>query len=391
MAAIVRPIAASTSNPVLAWLQELNDARILWPRVSSLEVYRSVGGRGEPEAVAVIDISHVDGQDDRLDDLGSAYREAEKDAKMRDGRFKYTVIVKGSVPQARPAKLPKGYVAPPDLKGQPLATLYCHCGEREEPKRSEGSSDAALKLVEKVIDNRESHYDGVIRDIEGAFKLHATMTAGIGSLYARVVEDNARLRADLDSRTEAVFKLEELKINDATQQRKEAREDSEAEATRAHEESLAKLRYEQNGKIIEKFGGLASMVVRVALRQWEAKHTPKPNDAPADDSLVKEVAAFVHGLKQEQVDGVRRLVGDEIWGKIVAASRAANNEEAKARMHEIKPLLLSNPMGVIGLFTEATEVLGEDAAEALLDILQRAGVVDFAADAGKQDEKTAQA
>lgn len=332
--------------------QFIADLVPVWGRVERFEIYRV--RKGEPTIMATTDVVHVSGEPETPDaDVRQIRMFLEDDAKARGEPTRYQVIARGTKPGAQ-VKGAKGRTVTQEIPNAELASWTPRFGDVEVSEKAPSDPLAAITSFLKSVPDI---YNGGIVAADAAMKLHISANAALTAENNALRAENTALRQERNQGDEFRFKLAELQVNAAAQERAEHREDQRHAAEA-----------EQKAATIEKamgtISGLMQMIVEDRKQEREARAReqaasetassapPAPPPAPPKQHVGAALKEALQHMSEKQHERMSELCGHvleeeskdpkkvgrkglAIWEVIVGASKQATHEEAVATLNNI--------------------------------------------------------
>lgn len=335
--------------------QFINDLVPVWSRVERFEIYRV--RKGEPSLIATTDVVHMSDTPDTPDsDVRQLRMYLEDDAKARGEPTRYQVIARGTK-HGPPAKGPKGRTTAQEIPNAELATWTPRFGDAEVVERAPSDPTTVLTNFVKVVPDI---FSGGIAAADAAMKLHITANASLVAENNALRAENAALREERNKGDEYRFKLAELQVHAAQQERAETREDQRAEAE-------ARQKAETIEKAMGTISGLMQMIVedrkqereaRAREREAAASAAPTAPPAAAPPPAPRQEQHVGHALKlaiehmtEKQHTRMTELCGHveeetkdpqkagrqglAIWEVIVGASKQQTHDDSVVTLNNI--------------------------------------------------------
>ena len=133
---------------------------------------------------------------------------------------------------------------------------------------------------------------------------------------------------------------------------------------------------DRNGRLIEKVIDVVGPDLVGALRMWLAKHGPiSTDDDEAQDldgpcAQAAELAAILADCTEMQRSKARKIIGDDAWSLLEAASQATSEAAFVAVLGRLNALL-SDPALKAKFITELPKAIGPDLTRRLFAMFQR--------------------
>lgn len=331
--------------------QFIQDLVPVWSRVERFEIYRV--RKGEPSLIATSDVMHLSDAPDTPDnDVRQLRMYLEDDAKTRGEPTRYQVIARGTK-HGPPVKAAKGKVTPgQEIPNAELASWTPRFGDAEIGERTQADPMAVITNFLKTVPDI---YNGGISAADAAMKLHITANASLVAENNALRGENMALRAERSQGEEFRFKLAELQVHAAQQERAETREDQRLE-------SEAKQKSETIEKAMSTITALMHMVIEDrkaerASREAAASASSSTKDEAAESPrqgphIGRELRAAISHLTEAQNERMTELCGKvepeptqdpskigrpglAIWEVIVGASKRETHEDAVATLNNI--------------------------------------------------------
>lgn len=334
----------------------------LWTRVEAIEVNRAKRGQGW-ENLGSFAIVHVEGQDDCEPDIDAAIAYCKDDARNLGAGHRYQLIFRGVIPGK--GKKPEEHNAP----------LYTWTERFGDPELSDdgsllGQATSFLRAVPGI-------YEGATTTSAKVLELTSTSQTMLLNQLASVMLDNERLRARQHEANEWIFKTKELELGALREERQERREDTNQRMAEEHETRRAAQTQAHHRHMIAEAKDFFSMFVgmyQVSKGYTPPQPPPPPGVPPSDGSIVGDLRVLLTNITAEEKAEMRERAGHDLWNMLLQASRASDDDGARAVLGGITRYVKQNPGLANNLFA-AGQVIAGPRFTALMDILKRGGAV----------------
>lgn len=375
------PVKIETSGGLDGQLASFTAAAAgFWANVNRFVVHRLK--RSQQTEIAAGRVTHIQGADDEAIErdrnvvIGQFWNIAREDAE-KNGPGEYRFAIYG--PEILPVRGRSKVTGAPDVE---LHWQKIRIGEAEPPPDDAGIMNAASTLLKKAAESTIDTGNAIRGAITGYEQLFTLQQAMLTATMSQLTESQARN----SQQNEYLFKVTELQINKEAQEREEARQharevaivQAEAQAAAAHQQTLRNMM-----ALAKEFGSkifFLHMMSKGTPEQQEAARAAAREsagtvhqDRPADETIAAELAEILECTSPAERERLTVCLGDRVWDRIVAASKAPDDDKAIVILHGIMDEMKADPKLLQGLL-QAAEILSGARAEKLLELLGRAGV-----------------
>lgn len=341
-----------------------------WPNVTKIVLHRMKPR--QPLEIRAGTVVHMTGRDEKpIDDskgIIEGFAAAAKADAERNGPSDYRIAVWGH--RTMPTKARK-VVAPVEE----LHSVRFRLGEGPD-EESKGDASLIREAAQLIKANASATHDLTlgVNNISTGYEKLIGLQAGM--LTASADRDRAHTEASVAT-AGIQLEIKKLEFNFEVQKETWRREDQQHRIDAENELRSEQARQAYHLGMMREGKELASMF----MSMWQISRgitppqpPPPPGVDPSDGTIVGDLRVLLTNINPEEKQQIKEILGHDLWSLILQASRASDDDGARAVLENMMRYIKQNPSLATALFT-AGKVIHGPRFEAFIVILKRGGAI----------------